>query len=161
MVKSSLAFVAVILALGWSSPVASAAMCSDYSNHAAAQRAMDTRDADGDGIYCESLPCPCLKPGEDSGGGGGNPTPAPAPKPKSSCTRPAGVQRIVFSRAKYPNIRRHYILAVGKGWPRVMVINRKGADARRDRLLEDIRRSGSFGGEVHRGSSMTTPAQQR
>jgi hypothetical protein len=101
---------------------------------------MDTRDADGDGIYCESLPCPCLKPGEDSGGGGGggNPTPTPAPKPKSSCTRPAGVQRIVFSRAKYPNIRRHYISTVGKGWPRVMVINRKGADARRDRLLEDI-----------------------
>ena len=64
--------------------------------------------------------------------------PTPAPKPKSSCTRPAGVQRIVFSRAKYPNIRRHYIAAVGKGWPRVMVINRKGADARRDRLLEDV-----------------------
>ena len=138
MAKSSLAFVAVVLVLGWSSPAASAATCSDYSNQAAAQRAMDTRDADGDGIYCESLPCPCLKPGEDSGGGGGNPTPTPAPKPKSSCTRPAGVQRIVFSRAKYPNIRRHYILAVGKGWPRVMVINRKGADARRDRLLEDI-----------------------
>lgn len=95
---------------------------------------MDTRDADGDGIYCESLPCPCLKPSEDSGGGG-NPTPTPAPTPKSSCTRPAGV---VFSRAKYSNIRRHYILAVAKGWPRVMVLNRKGADARRDRLLEDI-----------------------
>ena len=137
MVKSSLAFLAVLVALGWSSPAASAATCADYSNQAAAQRAMDTRDADGDGIYCESLPCPCLKPGEDTGGAG-NPTPAPAPKPKASCTRPAGVQRIVFSRAKYPNIRRHYIWAVGKGWPRVMVINRKGADARRDRLLEDI-----------------------
>ena len=137
MAKSSLAFVAVVLTLGGSSPAASAATCSDYSNQATAQRAMDTRDADGDGIYCESLPCPCLKPGDDSGGGG-NPTPAPAPKPTSSCTRPAGVQRIVFSRATYPNIRRHYILAVSKGWPRVMVINRKGADARRDRLLEDI-----------------------
>jgi endonuclease YncB( thermonuclease family) len=43
---------------------------------------MDTRDADGDGIYCEALPCPCLKPGEDGGGGGGSPTPTPAPKPK-------------------------------------------------------------------------------
>ena len=39
---------------------------------------------------------------------------------------------------KDPNIRRHYLLAVSRGWPRVMVINRKGADARRDRLLEDI-----------------------
>jgi hypothetical protein len=62
--------------------------------------------------------------------------PAPSPKPTASCTRPQGVQRIRFSRAKYPNIRHHYILAVGKGWPRVMVINRRGADARRDRLLE-------------------------
>src|SRR3954451_7193408 len=42
---------------------AAAATCSDYPNQAAAQVAHDTRDADGDGIYCESLPCPCLKPG--------------------------------------------------------------------------------------------------
>ena len=40
-------------------PIAQAATCSDYSSQAAAQRAQDTRDADGDGIYCESLPCPC------------------------------------------------------------------------------------------------------
>jgi hypothetical protein len=60
---------------------ASAATCEDYSNQADAQRAQDTRDADGDGIYCESLPCPCLKPG-DTGGGGSTPTPAPAPKPE-------------------------------------------------------------------------------
>jgi hypothetical protein len=126
-----LAVMAVVLVLPGA---AHAAACADYSTQADAQRAMDTRDADGDGVYCESLPCPCLKPGED--GGGGNPTPAPSPKPKASCTRPPGVQRIVFSRAKYPNVRRHYILAVGRGWPRVMVVNRKGADARRDRLLE-------------------------
>jgi hypothetical protein len=43
-------------------PVArAAATCSDYSNQADAQRAADTRDADGDGIYCEALPCPCLR----------------------------------------------------------------------------------------------------
>src|SRR3954447_3027850 len=36
---------------------------ADYPNQAAAQKAADTRDSDGDGIYCESLPCPCLKPG--------------------------------------------------------------------------------------------------
>src|SRR4051795_11572849 len=40
-----------------------AATCSDYSTQADAQRAADTRDPDHDGIYCESLPCPCLKPG--------------------------------------------------------------------------------------------------
>jgi hypothetical protein len=106
-----LALFAALLVVGWASQPAAAATCSDYSNQADAQRAMDTRDADGDGIYCESLPCPCLKPGDDSGGG--NPTPTPRPKPKASCTRPQDVQRVVFSRAKYPNIRRHYIAAVG------------------------------------------------
>jgi hypothetical protein len=45
-------------------PNAFAATCAAYPNQAAAQRAADTRDADGDGIYCESLPCPCLKPGQ-------------------------------------------------------------------------------------------------
>lgn len=38
------------------------AVCADYPNQRAAQLAHDTRDADGDGIYCEALPCPCLKP---------------------------------------------------------------------------------------------------
>jgi hypothetical protein len=34
-------------------PVAHAAStCSDYPNQKAAQEAADTRDADGDGIYC-------------------------------------------------------------------------------------------------------------
>jgi hypothetical protein len=32
---------------------AQAATCADYPNQAAAQQARDTRDADGDGIYCE------------------------------------------------------------------------------------------------------------
>jgi hypothetical protein len=32
-------------------------------------------------IICESLPCPCLRPG-DTGGGGSSPAPAPAPKPE-------------------------------------------------------------------------------
>ena len=41
---------------------ASAATCADYATQADAQRAADTRDPDGDGIYCESLPCPCATP---------------------------------------------------------------------------------------------------
>jgi hypothetical protein len=49
-----------------SAPAHAAAVCADFPNQAAAQRAHDTRDGDGDGIYCEDLPCPCLKPG--SGG---------------------------------------------------------------------------------------------
>ena len=113
---------------------ASAATCSDYSTQAAAQRAADTRDADGDGVYCESLPCPCLKPGS----GSSPPTsPPPAPRPKPSCVKTARVQPIGFSRTKFPNIRAHYIQAVANGWPRILVVNRKGADARRDRLLDE------------------------
>jgi len=50
--------------------------CSDYTNQRDAQLHKDTRDADGDGIYCESLPCPCLKPGGSGGGGGGGAPPS-------------------------------------------------------------------------------------
>jgi hypothetical protein len=56
--------IAVILAAGGAAAAglpspAAAASCSDFQNQAAAQRAANTRDADGDGVYCESLPCPC------------------------------------------------------------------------------------------------------
>lgn len=68
---------AVASAVAWPAG-AQAATCSDYSNQADAQRAADTRDADGDGIYCEALPCPCLRPG--AGGGGGSPKPKPKPR---------------------------------------------------------------------------------
>src|SRR3954466_7319527 len=72
-----------------SSAPASAATCSDYSNQAAAQRAKDTRDADGDGIYCESLPCPCLKPGQ----GGGTPKPKRRPKRRGVPAVTCGTER--------------------------------------------------------------------
>ncbi|MGK2877665.1 MAG: thermonuclease family protein [Solirubrobacterales bacterium] len=36
-----------------------AAVCADYANQQQAQERADTIDADGDGIYCELLPCPC------------------------------------------------------------------------------------------------------
>ena len=45
------------------------------------------------------------------------------------------VQDISFSRTKYPRIRAHFLAALRKGWPRTLVLNRPGADARRDRLL--------------------------
>jgi micrococcal nuclease len=54
-----------------------AATCDAHPNQAAAQRAKDTTDGDGDGIYCETLPCPCARPGERAGAevarGGGEP----------------------------------------------------------------------------------------
>ncbi|MEA2246791.1 MAG: hypothetical protein QOH46_1320 [Solirubrobacteraceae bacterium] len=112
-----------------------AASCSDYPDQAAAQRAADTRDPDGDGLFCESLPCPCLGPGVHA-----PPTATPAP-PKlttPSCFKPAGVQRISFSATKYAHIRAHFRAAVRKGWPTTLVLNRAGADARRDRLLRDM-----------------------
>lgn len=59
-----LAVTAVVMA--GSPSEASASRCADHPNQASAQRAKDTRDADGDGIYCEALPCPCLKPGQSS-----------------------------------------------------------------------------------------------
>ena len=115
-------------------PIASAATCSDYTNQAAAQRAHDTRDADGDGIYCESLPCPCAR-----GGGGGSAPPAPAASHSgSSCVRPRGTVVLAFSSARYPHIRAHWLRALRRGWPRVLVLNRPGAGARRERLLSDM-----------------------
>jgi hypothetical protein len=53
----------------------------------------------------------------------------------SGCKRPSTVQRLKFSKAKYPNIYAHFARAIAKGWPRVMIVNRKGTDKRRDRLL--------------------------
>ncbi len=132
----SLAAAAAALATGaGAAPTGRAsATCSDYNTQADAQRAADTRDSDGDGVYCESLPCPCAGPGDN---GDREPTPA-KPPPKSSCARPGAVQRLVFRRREYPNIRRHFRAALRRGWPKVMVLNRPGADARRDRLLEGV-----------------------
>jgi hypothetical protein len=121
------------------SPVAhAAAVCADYATQAEAQRAADTRDPDGDGIYCESLPCPCSSAAAGDPNGGGGTKPEPAVDPGTSCARPKAVQRLVFSARKYPNIRKHFRAALRRGWPRVMVLNRGGADARRDHLLRDI-----------------------
>jgi hypothetical protein len=59
-----------------------AATCADHSTQQAAQNAADTRDADGDGIYCEDLPCPCSPQWHAQHGGGGGSTPPPAPSPQ-------------------------------------------------------------------------------
>jgi hypothetical protein len=133
VVLVALAATAVFVASAGGRPTApiahAAAVCADYPNQAAAQAAGDTRDADGDGSYCESLPCPC-----SSAAGGGS-----TPKPKTaSCTTPHAVQDITFSGRKYPNIRAHFLRAVRKGWPRILVVDRSGEGARRDRLLDGV-----------------------
>ena len=77
--------------------------------------------------------CPCSTEagggGADEQDGGRNP---------ESCTKPRRIQRLVFSKSEYPNIRRHFRGALRRGWPRRLIVNRPRADARRDRLLEDI-----------------------
>jgi hypothetical protein len=119
-------------------PAASiAATCADFPNQAAAQQAANTRDADGDGIYCEDLPCPCSTAAGGGGSGGGSSHPPPKPKP-ARCFTPARTQGIPFSRSRYPDIYTHYKRAIAKGWPRILTLNRKGASERRAKLLEDV-----------------------
>jgi hypothetical protein len=63
---------AVLVALALAAPTSpppvahTAAVCADFPNQAAAQRAHDTRDQDHDGIFCEALPCPCSTAGPTS-----------------------------------------------------------------------------------------------
>ena len=151
---------AVSVATATGGPVAhAAATCADHPNQASAQVAKDTRDSDGDGIYCETLTCPCLPPDPRAGSGGlppapvptaiptpvptATPTPTPPPNPTFDdgvqlCVKPEPMQNLVFSASKYPNIRRHVLGAIRRGWPRILVLNRVGADARRRQLLEDV-----------------------
>jgi hypothetical protein len=135
MARIALLLACALALLAFRAPAsAPAATCADYRNQAAAQRAQDTRDSDADGLYCESLPCPCSTAKSGSGGGGDKPESGSGANPRG-CARPSGVQNISFSATKYPNIRRHFLDALRKGWPRTLVLNRRGADARRDRLL--------------------------
>src|SRR4051812_5707388 len=85
---------AVVMTAAWAASTGSAwaVTCDDYPNQPAAQRAADTRDADGDGIYCEALPCPCStgvgapppwRPSPPS-----RPTPRPQPRPQPKPVKP-------------------------------------------------------------------------
>jgi hypothetical protein len=53
----------VVIALLRPPQTATAATCADYPDQAAAKQGADASDADGDGVCCESLPCPCAGPG--------------------------------------------------------------------------------------------------
>ena len=75
-------------------PSAAAKTCAAYPDQAAAQKAHDTRDADGDGIFCEALPCPCLAPG----------APAPSAPKAPAVSAPAVV--LGRSQALHPVTRR-------------------------------------------------------
>jgi DNA-binding beta-propeller fold protein YncE len=64
---------------------------------------------------------------------------------QTSCVRSKRVQRLVFSASKYPNIRAHFRAAISNGWPRRLVLNRRGAVARRDRLLKTYPQRNGYG----------------
>ena len=70
--------------------------------------------------------------------GGGAEAMEPTGNASRSCTKPGGVQSLVWPVAKYPRIRAHALAAIRKGWPSVLVLNRKGASSRRNRLLAGI-----------------------
>ncbi len=55
-----------------------------FLNHGGPQSDPHGLDADGDGIACESNPCPCLNSTHPPGGGGGGPTPPPPRPPVQS-----------------------------------------------------------------------------
>ncbi len=77
--------------------------------------------------------------GDSAAQAGPPPAPAPNDEPaRSSCSSPSKVQNIGFSATKYPRIKAHALAAIRKGWPRTLVVNRPGADPRRDRLLRDM-----------------------
>ncbi len=80
MLRFAVALAVAFTTLAVATP-AHAATCSDYPNQAAAQAAGDTKDADGDGIYCESLPCPCSTAPPTRTPPPSTPAPAPAPTP--------------------------------------------------------------------------------
>lgn len=63
---------------------------------------------------------------------------AGAPAAKARCATSRGIVSIGLSRTKYPNILAHNRRAIEKGWPRTMRVNRRGADARRAKLLARI-----------------------
>ena len=64
--RSAFVIAGVVVAVLVGPTGADAAVCADFPDQAAAQRAANTRDADGDGVYCEGLPCPCLRPRRSS-----------------------------------------------------------------------------------------------
>ena len=84
--RTTLLVIAALAAVAVLPGPASAATCSQFANQAQAQAAANTVDADNDGVYCESLPCPC-----STGNGNTPPPPAAAPPPEDVIAPPPPV----------------------------------------------------------------------
>jgi hypothetical protein len=91
-------------------------------------------DGDRDGTVCEALPTD--PSGHNAPADDGTEPSRNATTP--SCVHTRKVVAVGLSKTKYPHVLAHARSAIGEGWPAVLVINRSGADERRDRLLQDI-----------------------
>jgi hypothetical protein len=115
------------------------AACSTFPNQKAAQTAWENAGrpkavyVNRDGMVCSSLPGGSSQRGSNSGS-----STSSGKAVTTDCERPSEVVSITFDAAKYPNIKKHTDEAIAKGWPEVMVINREGAEERREKLLADI-----------------------
>lgn len=91
VVLSSVALFAGLPASATAAPVAqTSAVCADFASQQAAQQAANTSDPDGDGIYCESLPCPCSAVWQAQHGGGSRyPVSSPEPLSRGTTNEPA------------------------------------------------------------------------
>jgi hypothetical protein len=103
-----------------SAPPSAKATCADFDTQEEAQRAANTRDVDGDGLYCESLPD------------------GPSASRAGDCVRTDAIVDIGISRTRYPAVLAHMRRAVRRGWPRVLTLHRRGAERRRARALAGI-----------------------
>ncbi len=118
-----------LAACGSTRPAPVAATCASYADQAQAQRAADTADADGDGVFCESLPCPC------SAASGRSDRPV---APAAQCVSAPDVVTVAISSTRYPAVLDHIADAVRAGWPQVLRLHRTGAEARRTKALAGI-----------------------
>ena len=73
-------------------------------------------------------------PGSEKGSSGSSETAAKT----TACESPAKPITVSFSRSEYPNIITHIKESWSEGFPKILTINREGADERRDDLLQGI-----------------------
>jgi hypothetical protein len=88
--------------------------CADFANQAEAEEYLlpgdpYDLDADGDGIACEDLPCPCSSSAGGGGEGGGATTTTPPPPPKPPKLNKAAGRSAAFAKARLFNHRSRLI----------------------------------------------------
>ena len=64
--------------------------------------------------------------------------PRDAQAPQPACVRTDQIVAVGLSATRYPNVLAHARRAAASGWPAVYVLTRRGAGARRERLLEHV-----------------------